>query len=328
MNASTSTPVKQGTMSSIATSQGNGSSRPAGTPLTYLLASGAGLIVGAGVTFWGHFRATQEQLRKACEPGRAVSAQMTATDGLPLTTLAHNGKAGDPLNVQIEGTEGQVNAAFASAGWYRADETDMVTALRISADSLVGRPYSTAPCSNLYLFGRKEDLVFERPASSVRQRDHIRLWNTGQQTEDGRPRWIGSGTKDVKVELKKTNHMPTHEISPDVDSERELVVSELAQTGFIVNDTQVAGFGHETHGHNGGGDPYDTDGQVAVLTLANFWTPPVPLQVRGPVGGQIGHQVGTAVRRFLPEEGRKRAEREIAKVNQQASTSPAAPSGK
>jgi len=328
MKATTSVPMKKSTMSSTMTSQGS-SSRLPGTPLTYLLASGAGLIVGAGVTFWGHFRATQEQLRKASEPGRTASARMTATDGLPLTTLAHNGTAGDPINVQIEGTEGQVNAAFASAGWYRADETDLMTALRISADSLLGRPYSTAPCSNLFLFGRKEDLVFERPGSTVRQRDHIRLWDTGQQTEDGRPRWIGSGTKDVKVELKKTSHMPTHEISPDVDNERDLVVSELAQTGFVVDDTHVAGFGHETHGHNGGGDSYDTDGQVAVLTLANFWTPPVILQVRGPIGGQIAHRVGTAARRFLPEEGRKRAAVEMAKVNWQQSMTPStAPTGK
>ena len=328
MTAPTSTPMKQGTASSPASSQGS-SPRRTGTPLTYLLASGAGLIVGAGVTFWGHFRATQDQLRKACEPGRTASAEMKATDGLPLTTLAHNGTPGDPLNVQIKGTDGQINAAFASAGWYRADETDLMTALRISSDSLLGRPYSTAPCSNLYLFGRKEDMVFERPGSSVRQRDHIRLWNTGQQSEDGRPRWIGSGTKDVKVELKKTNHMPTHEIAPDVDSERDLVVSELAQTGFVVDETRVAGFGHETHGHNGGGDPYETDGQIAILTLASFWTPPVPLQVRGPLGGQIAHQVGTFVRRWLPEEGRNRADREIAKVNQQQSMpAPVAPTGK
>jgi hypothetical protein len=72
MTAPTSTPMKRGTTYSPASRQGSGSPRRTGTPLTYVLASGAGLIVGAGVTFWGHFRATQDQLRKACEPGRAA----------------------------------------------------------------------------------------------------------------------------------------------------------------------------------------------------------------------------------------------------------------
>jgi hypothetical protein len=114
-----------------------------------------------------------------------------------------------------------------------------------------------------------------------------------------------------------------------VDAERDLVVSELAQTGFVVGDAQVAGFGRETHGRNGGGDPYNTDGKVAVLTLANFWTPPVTVQVRGPLGGQAAHQIGSFFRRFMPEEGRQLADREIAKVNQQqAANQPAAPTGK
>ena len=71
-------------------------------------------------------------------------------------------------------------ASFAAAGWYRADEIDLVTSLRISVDSVFGRKYSTAPVSNLYLYGRKEDYAFERPGKNVRQRDHVRFWNTGR----------------------------------------------------------------------------------------------------------------------------------------------------
>jgi hypothetical protein len=66
--------------------------------------------------------------------------------------------------------------------------------------------------------------------------------------------------------------LSTHGVAPNLDDERELVVSELAQTGFVIEDTTGPGFGEETHGFNGGGDPYFTDGQVAMLTLANIWT--------------------------------------------------------
>ena len=306
----------------------NGEARGFGNLVTVVLAGGAGMLIAATAMMASHVKATHDRLQRASERGRRASLQerlVTSTAGMPLTTITHSGKVGDPINVQIEATDGQIGAAFATAGWYRADETDLVTAVRISADSVMGREYSTAPVSDLFLYGRKEDLAFERPADNVRHRDHIRLWNTGQMTGDGRPRWIGSGTKDVKVELKKSNHLPTHGIAPDVDAERDMVVSELAQTGFVVGDEKVAGFGQQTQGHNGGGDPYFTDGQVVVLTLADVWTPSAALPVRGKLAAQLTHTISSVVRRRLPQEGQDRADREFARLNQQTGQQAARP---
>lgn len=254
---------------------------------------------------------SRSKLRHASKQGRATSANISEGE-TPLTTFNRAGEPGDPINMQFTGTDGQIGAAFASAGWYRADEIDLITSVRISIDSVLGRAYSTAPVSNLYLFGRKEDLAFERPGHDVRQRDHIRLWKTGR-SESGsgsRPLWIGSATQDVKVELSKTNHLPTHGISPDLDAERALVVSELAQTGFVIADTTRPGFGKETRGVNGGGDAYFTDGQVAVLTLADVWTSPLATQVRHPLGARIVKLLAPFARVLLPIEGQERASRE------------------
>jgi hypothetical protein len=284
--------------------------------LTFGLAGIAGMFFGSAAVIAQHVIQTHNRIQEATRLGRTVSASVETRNGFPLTTVTHHGQAGDPINVHFEATDSQIGAAFASAGWYRADETDLVTALRISADSLLGRAYSTAPISNLFLYGRKEDMAFERPGSSVRQRDHIRLWNTGQQTGDGRSKWIASGTKDIKIELKKSDHLPTHGISPDVDAERELVVSELAQTGFIVGESRTVGFGQETEGRNGGGDSYFTDGQVTVVTIADVQLPPFVSQVRGRLGGQVAQRLATFTRQWLPQEGLDRAEREQAKIQQ------------
>ena len=251
----------------------------------------------------------RSKLRRASKPGRAVSAGVSSSDR-PLTTFTRSGGPGDPINIQFLGTDGQIGAAFASAGWYRADEIDFVTSARICVDSVLSRKYSSAPVSSLFLYGRKEDMAFERPGLNVRQRDHIRIWNTGRNGSDGRPIWIGSATKDTKVELAKTNHLPTHCISPDVDAERALTVSELAQTGFVVLDTTRPGFGKETHGFNGEGDPYITDGQVAVLTLANVATLPLATHVRSPLVARITKQLAGFVRHRLPQAGRERAAQE------------------
>ncbi len=271
----------------------------------------------------GHILRVRRRLRRASQRGREASAS-AASSGPPLTTFNREGHPGDPVNVQITGSTGQLGASFAAAGWYRADEIDLMTSARISADSVLGRAYSTAPVSNLYLYGRKEDYAFERPGKTVRQRDHIRFWNTGRTGEDGRVIWIGSATRDVRVELSHTNHLPTHGISPDLDAERELVISELAQTGYLVAESARPGFGKETHGANGGGDPYFTDGQIAMLTLAPVWTLPLATQVRSPLGGKMAQGLERVVRGRLPKRGLDRAAHEAERLKQRAETQLAA----
>jgi len=287
------------------------------TGTSYLPLLGIIIVIIFSLLALAHILSTRRKLRHASHAGRTASAKVSSS-GMPLTTFNRYGDLGDPINMQVCGTDGQIGAAFASAGWYRADEIDFITSARISIDSILGRAYSTAPVSNLYLFGRKEDLAFERPGHNVRQRDHIRLWNTSRNGDGDRPIWIGSATKDVKVELSKTNHLPTHGIAPDLDDERELVVSELAQTGFLIEDTTCPGFGEETHGFNGGGDPYFTDGQVAVLALANIRTSPLATQVRSPFIASIVKKLASFVRNRLPEAGLNRAAREQDRLKQSA----------
>ena len=265
-----------------------------------LMIVGIGISIVFPVVALAYILSTRSRLRHASHPGRTVSSNVTLDDN-PLTTFNREGEKGDPINMQFLGTDGQIAAAFALAGWYRADEIDFVTSARICTDSVFDRKYSTAPVSNLYLFGRKEDLAFERPGTSARERDHIRLWKTDRSGSDNRPIWIGSATKDTKVELSRTNHLPTHQIGPDIDAERALVVSELTETGFVVETTTRPGFGKETQGTNGGGDPYFTDGQVAVLTLLIAWTPPLLSQVRSPLLARLVKQSRGFLRNLLVE---------------------------
>jgi len=287
------------------------------SPLLLLLAAGV-VVVLLILAALLRVLLVVRRLQRAARGG--ISASVVAPGTTPLTTFTRAGRPGDPLNVQLLATSGQIGAAFAAAGWYRADEIDFVSSARISVDSVLGLAYSTAPVSNLYLYGRKEDLAFERPGRSVRQRDHIRFWNTGALGSDSRPIWVGSGTRDVKVELSRTNHMPTHGIAPDIDAERALVVSDLALTGYVITDGTRPGFGTVTQGTNGGGDPYVTDGQVATLTLANVWTLPLARHVRGVLGARLRQGLERLVRARLPKAGRDRAARERERLMQRAQT--------
>jgi hypothetical protein len=94
---------------------------------------------------------------------------------LPKVTHTARGAAGDPLNIVLVGGTAQIKASFAQAGWLVPNPITPQTYARIVAASLAHRPYPTAPVSNLYVFGRPQDLAFEWPTNDVQNRGHIRL---------------------------------------------------------------------------------------------------------------------------------------------------------
>ena len=89
-----------------------------------------------------------------------------ALDDVPGLTETGSGIPGDPVNVALAGTEQQVRAIFAAAKWNPADPLSLKSDVEIAAGAVLDRPYADAPVSNLYLFGRKEDLAFEQAVGS------------------------------------------------------------------------------------------------------------------------------------------------------------------
>jgi hypothetical protein len=298
-------------------SQSQGNSLP--TPAIIAIVIGAIIVILLALALWRVLR-TMRHIREASREGRRASAAVAQQVGSnPVTSFNRDGEASDPINVKIIGTNGQLAAAFAAAGWYRADEIDFVTSVRISVDSVFGRKYATAPVSNLYLYGRKEDYAFERPGKSVRERDHVRFWDTGAESDDGRTIWVGGATRDIKVEISKVTHLPTHKISPDVDAERETVIDSLVESGWVIDEGWETNFGKPTVQKNSLGDTYHTDGRRAVMTLADIFTfGPLTTQVRSPLGARIARSIAGALRWRLPKQGRERAQkRREAKTAQQ-----------
>lgn len=178
-----------------------------------------------------------------------------------------DGHPGDPVNLTLIGSENDVVLAMTSAGWSPADPITFMTSARIAADSLLRRPDETAPVSNLFLFGRKQDLAFEEPAGdSPRKRHHVRYWSWGQLA-NGKPVWFGAATFDERVGLSYTTGQVTHHIGPDVDAERDRIAAELALAGCRRTLEWEDRFHTQVEGRNGGGDAWRTDGRLATLVL-------------------------------------------------------------
>lgn len=191
-----------------------------------------------------------------------------AIDKTPGITITGDDHPGDPINVALIGSEADVKAIMKAAGWFPADPLGLRSDVKIAADTVLERPYDAAPVSNLFLFGRKEDLAFEQPVGDdPRQRHHVRFWKSAQVDGQGRPLWAGSVTYDRRVGLSYTTGQITHHIGSDVDAERDRLMGELKQTGDLEGTQVIDGFHKILSGKNGGGDPWHTDGRLFVGTI-------------------------------------------------------------
>jgi LssY C-terminus len=186
-------------------------------------------------------------------------------DDIPTITETHADIPGDPLNVALIGTELEVKRIMLKANWFPADPLTLRSCLEIATASVLKRKYDDAPVSNLYLFGRKQDLAFEKPfGDNPRKRNHVRFWRSPDVDPDGRPVWVGSATFDERVGISHTTAQVTHHIAPDIDAERDLLFQDLRQTGDLAEVYTVDGFQKTREGRNGGGDPWHTDGNLYV----------------------------------------------------------------
>jgi len=186
----------------------------------------------------------------------------------PRHTTTHRGHRGDPVNIAFVGTEEELHRALSTARWYAADPITLESSLRIAADVVLRKPYEHAPVSDLFLWGRRQDLAYEQPVgASPKQRHHVRFWRSQEVDAAGEPLWLGAATFDERVEISRTTGGVTHKIAPEVDRERNKLVGDTARSGVLDGYYWVDRFHPERQGFNGGGDPWVTDGRLAVGVL-------------------------------------------------------------
>ena len=213
----------------------------------------------------------------------------------PKVTRTAEGIPGDPLNIGIVGTQSEVIQAMLLAGWYPADPVTFKTSLGIAKSVLFKRPYTTAPVSDLYFYGRKQDLAFEQPVgSSANQRHHVRFWrSTSDDPTSGRILWTGSATFDRKSGFSHLTGKITHHIAADIDAERNSTIASLERVHQVISIYQVAGVDPTLRASNGGGDLYYTDGEmtIALLSTDNLQSTQTPTQAPNPPAIQVKHQL-------------------------------------
>jgi hypothetical protein len=202
---------------------------------------------------------------------------------VPRFTISGDGLPGDPVNLALVGTFQQLRAAFAAAGWSEADRLGPASSWRMVRAFVFNSPYPTAPFSTFYLFGRGQDIGFQKAIDdSPRKRHHIRFWalslarvedtvgtakfwlNADRPAENESVLWVGAGTKDIGLSLTQLTFQITHATDSDTNAERDYIIAELTRNRVIGAVTSYHAGQHlpvERVNH------YVTDGEVAVASL-------------------------------------------------------------
>jgi hypothetical protein len=226
-------------------------------------------IAGAAEDASAHPAPAAESAADAQAAADRFVAPHPALASAPRRTRTGRGHAGDPINVAFVGSDRELHHALARGGWYAADPITLHSSMRIAADVVLKKPYPHAPVSDLFVWGRKQDLAFEQPVGrSPKQRHHVRFWRSEAVDEDGEPLWLGAATYDERVEISRTTGGITHRIGAAVDRERDKLLVDTHHAGTLSGYYWVDRFHRELRGTNGGGDPFHTDGRLAVGVLS------------------------------------------------------------
>jgi hypothetical protein len=199
-------------------------------------------------------------------------ALIQAVKGLPCCTTNKRGdRSGDPLNLAIVGSFKDLLEAFAHARWDETEVLDLTTGWRAAWSFLFGSEYRYSPMSNLYLFGRSQDVALQKARATIHERNHLRLWLSPLRHE-GQKVWVGQVSRDIGVKFTwRTWNLTTHAIDPDIDDSREAVVGDLlsghrgSRVGFVPG---IPPSEPDHPSRNLMNDPYYTDGYRAVIMLS------------------------------------------------------------
>lgn len=182
-----------------------------------------------------------------------------------------DGLLADPVNLALRGSRESLVKAMNKAGWSEADPITLRSSIRIVTSTLRRRSYPNAPVSDLFVFGRKHDLAFQKEVDgNPAKRHHVRFWPVekdaylpGGYNVD----WVAAATYDDAVGFSLFTLQITHSIDGDVDAERDFLVSTIKKAHRAKKIERIAYFFPQYRDRNGGGHKYFTDGSMVIVDL-------------------------------------------------------------
>lgn len=184
---------------------------------------------------------------------------------IPQFTETLLGNEQEPPNFIVEAkNDAEFIHAMNTAGWRLADAATAASVFTLAKSAILNENYPTAPMTPSFWNARVHDFGFEKETSAqnVKERHHARFWKTNLQTINGERVYVGTASFDSGIKW-----LVTHKISPDIDTERELLFADLQSTGLVATSSKES-FVVPVLGENFSGDQFFTDGRIYIVYLS------------------------------------------------------------
>lgn len=184
---------------------------------------------------------------------------------LPRFTETMAGSNQEPISViMIVKDEETLVQVMEKAGWVLADQVSARSILRAFRAAFLNESYPHAPVTPSFWNTLPLDIAFEKETTqhSIRQRHHVRLWETGYFMPDGSRHYVGTASFDKGINWFHFSHW----IDPAIDVERQTLVDDCIKAG-IVSSFKKTVFVAPSIGTNFSGDAFFSDGKIVILQL-------------------------------------------------------------
>lgn len=198
-------------------------------------------------------------------PATLEESVMQVLSQAPRRVKSKKGNEGGPVNLVLVGSRQEIIAAFGRAGWTAAKDQDANSLWQTFEAVIKGKGYDAAPMSILYLYGRPEDMAFEKMLNTFTHRHHLRIWKVPSAAPDGRPMWLVVADHDNGFDIRPG--VISHSVDPLVDLERAKVGADLGMTGLVDAEQLVSVSTPARSGLTATGGKWESDGRILVVDM-------------------------------------------------------------
>jgi hypothetical protein len=195
-----------------------------------------------------------------------------ALKGKSARTMTGKGKDADLVNLLLVGSSEQVDAAFRASGWVGGDATSTKSVFRQTGAFLTYSNYATAPVSQQYLGGRKQDWTWQKSFNAYGKREHLRIWEQ-TETVQGKNVWLGAYIRETGAALSVRNQKFIHHIDRNLDEGVNMLVRDLSLSGCVKAVHLLPRAELPQLMINATGDEMKTDGMLTVVDLQSCEVP-------------------------------------------------------
>ena len=228
------------------------------------------LIGGTVFLMYSHTNLPENKIRDISSQKINAENVLSLFDNgtLPHFTETIDGSKEEPINLIILASSSCFASDIEKANWTLADSVTIDSMGKVAEAAWLNRPYPTAPMTPSFYNAYPNDYGFEKQTNqdTARSRHHVRFWKTNYTTSLG-DLYVGTVSLDTGLKWGIT-----HKIAPDIDTERDLLVSDLREAG-VIDQEKLISFVSPVLGTNFTGDQFFTNGKAVLIFMKDCVNP-------------------------------------------------------